>query len=54
MVFFYCNVADVESTIAKLETLNWVKKIEVSERPNIKTTYTTVEDPNLELEYHSL
>lgn len=50
----YCNCDDVESVVAKLKTLNWVKKVEVSQRPFIKTTYTTIENPNIELEYHSL
>ncbi|MDV6376821.1 YlbG family protein [Sporosarcina sp. GW1-11] len=38
-VVLYCDMADVEGTISKLERLSAVKKVLPSERPFVSTVY---------------
>ena len=38
-VVLYTNMEDVESTVDKLKTYSFIKKVEVSQKPFIKTDY---------------
>ncbi|KPB03335.1 MULTISPECIES: YlbG family protein [Bacillaceae] len=38
-VLFYCNSEDTEALVEKLNRQSYVKKVEVSHKPSIKTHY---------------
>ena len=38
-VVLYTNMEDVEATVDKLKTYSFIKKVEVSQKPFIKTDY---------------
>lgn len=53
-VVVYVDMDDVEGIVARLKKLNYVKNIDVSYRPYVKTEYENKKDKKEELGYSAI